>query len=731
MKEAKDFSESDFSVRDQFAGTDATQAASKTGAKLEGAPNGLPVTPVSEGRSSTPQIPLRRPVTPENMMKMIDWSHLVRGVWRRAWMIVLFVAIGVLLGLYGRGRMGKPKYDARASILYRADRQKQALSTPGTGVPINGLARATVTSLLRRAGNLEQVITNLNLNMTPEELGWRVQTKSDRNNEILLLHVEAMPTPELAVATANEVVKVGLEDNVNIYRKQALQLAEQFKEQFEAASTEATMAREALIAYQTQHQLLEVNAEAKAFLDSMGAVSERLRTAQIARDSQAVRIANYRRLIEELPAEVIRESFEDNPLKRSIANSEVALMEARTRYGPKNPRVLQMEDSIREMRQTMTGQTFDETRERVYVRNPAKQELEMEMLRFEAEQQVLNLAVTQIEKQAVELKDKYKHLPVRQLELAAFHQAQTAAEALVHDLGKSMADARRTAEIDLGDFEMLEPARTATASQGKLVVLLPILAVVFSTVAGLGLCLLLALVDPRLKAAGQIERLYSVPCLGTVPVSQDAAAVSAAFLPVCRTLYQRISGLPATDGARVFSVLSACLGDGKSVLAFQAARYWSALGIKTAYLDFDSSPNPWLHPVKDQAGIEDYLAGRAAWEDILFMQEDIACFKLKRDTGNLPERMHGKIMRRFMETLRAQYGCVILEVPAWLAEETSARMLAQMTDLSVWIAATTLSTRPVLNQACESLDRAEIRPIGIILNRVSKLDERGKRRGPM
>lgn len=727
MKQAKDLSESGFSVRDQFAGTETAHVSSNTDEKNEASPDVLPVTRIHEGAASTPQVPLRRPVTPENMMKMIDWSHLARGVGRRAWLIVVFMAVGVFLGLYGRERMGKPKYEARASILYRADRQKQALSSPGTGVSINGLARATVTSLLRRAGNLEQVITNLNLNMTTEELGWRVQTKSDRNNEILLLHVEAMPTPELAIATVNEVVKVGLDDNVNFYRKQALQLAEQFKEQYDEASTEVTRAREALIAYQTQHQLLEVNAEAKAFLDSMGAVNERLRSAQIARDSQAVRIANYIRLIEELPAEVLRESFEDNPLKRSIANSEVALMEARTRYGPKNPRVLQMEDSIREMRQTMAGQTFDETRERVYVRNPAKQELEMEMLRFEAEQQVLNLAVTQIEKQAIELKDKYKHLPVQQLELAALHQAKTAAEALALDLGRSMANAHRTAEIDLGDFESLEPARTAIASQGKLVVLLPVLAVGLCSFAGLGLCLVLALLDPKLKAAGQIERLYTIPCLGTIPISRDAATVSAAFLPVCRALFQRISGIPTTDGARVFSVLSACHGDGKSVLAFQTARYWSALGIKTAYLDFDASPNPWLHPVKDQAGIEDYLAGRASWEDVLFMQEDITCFKCKRKTEDLPERMHGKIMRRFIETLRAQYGCVIIEAPAWLVEETSARMLAQMTDLSVWIADSTLSTRPVLNQACESLDRAAIRPIGIILNRVSKLGERRKR----
>jgi uncharacterized protein involved in exopolysaccharide biosynthesis len=717
MKAANDPSGSEFGVRGQVAGTDPAQPPPRAAAKPEAGPNAPPA----------PQLPLRRPVTPENLMQFIDWPQLAHGVWRRAWMLALLTALGVSLGLYGRVRLGKPRYEARASILYRADRQKQTLSAPGAGVEIKGLARPTAVSLLRRAGNLEAVIARLKLDMTPEELGWRVQTQAERNSEIILLRADFMPTAELAVAAANEVVRVGLEDNRLLYRKQALQLAEQFKLQSAAAAAEAAAAREALIAFQTRHQLLEVGADTKAFLDSMGAVSERLHTARMARESQAVRIANYRRLIAELPDEVLRESFEDNPLKRRIANSEIALMEARTRYGPENPRVLQMEDSIREMRRTIAEQSFDESRERVYVRNPAKQEFEMDVLRIEAEQEVLDRSVEQIEQQAADLRETYKHLPAQQLELASLHQRQTSAETLVHDLERSIADAGRTAEIDLGDFEMLEPARTATESRGKLAALLPVLAVAFSLFAGMGLCVVLALMDPKLNAAGQIERLYSLPCLGTVPAQKDAAAVPAAFLPVCRTLYRRVTALPASEGARVFCVLSACPGDGKSTLAFQASRYWTAFGIRTACLDFDPEPNPWLRPAETQAGIEDYLAGRAAWEDILFMQDDVACFKRNRDTGDLPERMHGKLMRRFMETLRSQYGCVIVEAPAWLTEEPSARMLAEMTALSVWVAASPRSTRPLLNKAFDRLDRTGIRPAGIILNQVPGATGHGKK----
>jgi len=648
---------------------------------------------------------------------------------RRAWIIALVAAVAALLGLVGRIRMGHPQYEARASLLYRVDRQKQVLSSAGNTAVIKGLSRGTALSLLRRGTNLKKVVEQLRLDISPAELGWRIRTKSDKQSEIILLHAEYMPSKELAMAVANEMARVGIEDNRDFYRNQAVQLAEQFKRQAAAAAAKANAAREALTAFQTQRQLLDVDAETKAFLDNMVAVSERLHSARIARDAQTVRIANYQRLIKEMPAEVVRESFEDNPLKRRIANAEVALMEARTRYGPQNPRVLQMEDSIREMRRTMAEPAFNESREKVYVPNPAKQEFQMEILRLEAEQEVLNRTAEQVERQEADLKVKYAYLPQQQIELAGFHERHIAAEALYRSLERSATDAMATADLDMCDFELLEPAHTATMSRGKLASVLPILALIFGAIAGTVLCLVLELTDQRLKSAGQIERLYTIPCIGSVPATADAA-VPAAYLPVCRSLYQRMSMLAAPAGARVLSVLSALPGDGKSTLAFQAARYWAALGIKTAYLDFDPGPNPWLPLAATRSGIEDYLAGKVAWDDMVFSQENVACFKRRQDSGDLPERMHGSAMRRFMDTLRSQYGCVIVEPPAWMTEEVSARMLADMTDHAVWIAAAPLSTRAVVSKAFDALDRAGIRPFGMVLNRVSAVKDTRKASPP-
>jgi len=115
---------------------------------------------------------------------------------------------------------------------------------------------------------------------------------------------------------------------------------------------------------------------------------------------------------------------------------------------------------------------------------------------------------------------------------------------------------------------------------------------------------------------------------------------------------------------------------------------------------------------------------------MVFSQENVACFKRRQDSGDLPERMHGSAMRRFMDTLRSQYGCVIVEPPAWMTEEVSARMLADMTDHAVWIAAAPLSTRAVVSKAFDALDRAGIRPFGMVLNWASAADDTQKASPP-
>jgi Mrp family chromosome partitioning ATPase len=301
-----------------------------------------------------------------------------------------------------------------------------------------------------------------------------------------------------------------------------------------------------------------------------------------------------------------------------------------------------------------------------------------------------------------------------QLDLAGFLQRHTSAQAQVLNFQTAAREGRMAVSLDMADFEILEPARTATAVRSKIALVLPVVFFVFALFGGIALCLLLEFLDPRLKTTRQVEQAYTIPCLATIPIIRSAP-LAEAFLPVCRALYQRLSVLAPKEGALSLSILSAGAGEGKSTLGFLLARYWAGLGVSTAYLDFDVTPNPLLHPPANLAGLDDYLAGQATWDVISFKQDNVVCFKRLEDVGDLPERLHGTAMRRLMDTLSAQYGCVIIDTPACGADE-SAPLLARLTGCPIFVIKASDVPRATVNTALDDLERVGVRPLGIVLN---------------
>ena len=459
-----------FSVRDQFAGKGGLLRPS------------VPATAVRSGKVSLPsrpprdpsQPPIRNRITLENAAKSLDWRKILSGVARRAWLIGSVTAGLGALGILGGIHASRTVYECRTSLLYRAERQKQMLSAAGSTFTSKGLSRTTAVSMLRRNRNLEQVRAALHPPLTIDEMRWSIQTKSDKGSDIVLLIFTNAPTKEVALNVLNELSRVALNDNAAFYRSQAEQVAEAFRAQSRSAKKELDRLTETLAAYQASNRLIEPSADAQAFLTSVAVAAEKLSAARIAYESQTTRIANYRQLIAGLPDEVLRESLEDSPLKRRISNTEVALMEARTKYGTDNPRVRTLEEEIKEMRRLMTDKEYNQTRERVFEPNPTKKLFATELLRLEAELTILEQNMKRVEAERAAVEQRFAFLPRQQIEVANMQQQRKATEELYRAMEKTADNAAMAANLDMGDFEVLEPARGAAASRSAQVWLLQI-----------------------------------------------------------------------------------------------------------------------------------------------------------------------------------------------------------------------------------------------------------------
>ncbi len=662
--------------------------------------------------------PLRRPAG-ENPMQAIDWTAILRSVWGRRFLIVAIAAAALGLGMLGSFKVNKPKFDARSSLLYRPDRQKQLVSSSGLTFNMRGLARSTAVGLLRRGRTVEQVITNLHLALSVDELKWMTLATGEKNSEIVLLNIKGAPTAEMAVGVANELARVAIADNAAFYRAQALDAKRQFNLQADEAQKDLDVATRTLTDFQSTNRLMESSADIQAFYDAAAAASERLSTSQIEMRSLSVRIENYRKLIAGMPEEVVRESYENSPLKRRISNTEVALMEARTKYGPENPRVKALEEEILEMRRMVSDQSFDQNREQVFEANPTKKQFEAELLKLEAEHEVATRNVEQLTVELAQVEKRFEHLPRQQIQFASLQQRRAAADEMVRALRRSAENAALAADLDLADFELLEPARTAQAAGSPLVVLLPVLGLFFGLGGGTALAAMLAFFDPRWRTKKQVELAMQVPAVIEVRrhAGLSASTAYAHLLPLCRRIYERWTVWSQERPCRSIAFLGSIPGEGRSTLAWHTARYFSGMNLRVACVDFDSAPNAWIDASRAAAGLEAFLRGVAEWDRIRIDAEGIDAFKVGTPTPDLVELLRSPAMGRFWERLTSSYDLVILEAPGTPGDPAAA-FLAEIADRFLFVIGAGRARREDVFGALDPVDRNGLSPDLIIVNMV-------------
>lgn len=138
----------------------------------------------------------------ENDEITIDLTELLSELWNKAYIIILAGILAALVAFAGTKLFITPKYTATTSM-YMLTR------TEGQAVTQNELSIGTQLTqdymeLVKSRAVLDQVISVLNLDMGPAELGNMITTENPENTRILTISVESA-VPEEAQAIANAV----------------------------------------------------------------------------------------------------------------------------------------------------------------------------------------------------------------------------------------------------------------------------------------------------------------------------------------------------------------------------------------------------------------------------------------------------------------------------------------------------------------------------------------------
>lgn len=273
----------------------------------------------------------------------------------------------------------------------------------------------------------------------------------------------------------------------------------------------------------------------------------------------------------------------------------------------------------------------------------------------------------------------------------------------------------------------LEPAQVPTNPVAPNLSLSLAIGALLGLAVGVGVALLRATLDRRVRVAADVEAAVPVPVLGQVPLDPETvehplAMVTAPHGPraeAFRSLRTNVRFF-FSGNQGVFVVTSSGPGEGKSTTAANLALAFADAGQRVALLDGDLR----LPRVAEYFGIEggiglsDVLAGRVQLNDVIQRWGRSALFLLPAGTvpPNPAELLGSPAMENLIETLKEAFDVVIIDAPPLLLV-TDAAVIARVTTGALLIAAAGSSQANRLTDAAKSIESVGARVLGTVLTK--------------
>ncbi|MDE8668135.1 polysaccharide biosynthesis tyrosine autokinase [Pseudarthrobacter sp. H3Y2-7] len=334
--------------------------------------------------------------------------------------------------------------------------------------------------------------------------------------------------------------------------------------------------------------------------------------------------------------------------------------------------------------------------------------------------------------------------------------AQRVADAWVNGLAAQVEAIETAPSAEAAPGEAAKPdAGTSAGTQASAVRVLPLgkavlpaapvspnvkLTLALGALTGVALGVAYALVrrhlDRRIRSAAEIERLFGVPVIGTLPVDHRLDAKSTiletgsaaqvhdaggAMAEALRELRTNLSFLDVDQPPRIIVVTSSVQAEGKSTVTANLAVTMAAAGENVVVVDGDLR-RPTLVDVFNLVpgvGVTDVLTGTAELADVLQpwgALPNLAVLGSGRIPPNPSELLGSRAMKNMLSAL-AENAIVLIDAPP-LLPVTDAAVLSRVADGAIVVIRTGKSTQEQLAQSLGNLDKVKGRVLGAVLNYV-------------
>jgi capsular exopolysaccharide synthesis family protein len=257
-----------------------------------------------------------------------------------------------------------------------------------------------------------------------------------------------------------------------------------------------------------------------------------------------------------------------------------------------------------------------------------------------------------------------------------------------------------------------------------------LLAILGGVGAGIGLALLLDMIDRRIRYSEQVHQDLGLVIAGAIPriprggINASSPEQVSGLIEAFRSV--RMHVMYTNQLPTAIAISSASPGDGKSLVAANLAMSFADAGFRTVLVDADTRRGA-LHELFGMPmapGLTDFLSGTTPFSSVVQATslDKLAVVSCGRRIRRSPELLTSSLLGVLVNQLRQSYDVVILDTPP-LSAGIDAYAVASAAANLLMVVRVGKTDRRMAAAKLLTVDRLPVRILGAVLNGVSLTGE--------
>jgi polysaccharide biosynthesis transport protein len=695
-------------------------------------------------------------------------------VLRRRWLPALIVMSSVTTLTALLTFLQKPVFEATGKVLLKKDSglssalQESGLGSLGqlAGIGDKSNPISTESEIIKSAPIIRGVIQSLRLKdddddgkvLKPEDFLKKLTISNAKDTDIIQLAYKSTGKAE-AAAVVNKLIELYRANNVERTRIQATTARKFIETQLPAAEQDVQRYESAIRQFKERSKVVSLPDEAKVAVESIGEIQRQLTEAQGLLASANNRTQALRNQVG-LPA---KQALQVNALSQSatvqkalteLKDTERNLQVARTEFQEDHPKVIDLKErqtALQSLLNAQVGQVVGSslTSSTASLQNlqasQTQQGLTESFIKTEVERLGLLNQVNTLEQTQNLYRQRMTVLPRLEQLQSGLQRKLGIAKATYEGLLKSLQQFRISENQNVGNVLRIEDAIPPEKPVSPKKLLNLAIGAVMGLLLGIGTALLLEALDKSVKTVKEVQAIFDLTVLGTIPQLETEKKVSATVLdrnrqplPVrdeprsaiseaYRMLQANLKFLSSDNPPRIITMTSSIPQEGKSTTSANLALVLAEMGHRVLLVDADlrrpSQHQLWELP--NSVGLTNILVEPGKWSGVVRSENEHLDVITAGVTPPNPVRLiDSHRMATLIEEWREIYDFVLIDTPP-LAVASDALLLAQMTDGLLMVArpgvlnsASAESAKAALAKANGAGNEKRVNVLGLVLNGV-------------